>query len=72
MDMFVHFLCACFLDIGRCYLGNVCKTSASNLLTPVSCGCDGEAPLIIHLPPLHEDAGEMAERLSVAHREGRA
>jgi hypothetical protein len=42
------------------------------LLKPVSCGRDGEAPLIVRLPTLREEAAEVAERLSAAHREGHA
>ena len=42
------------------------------LIKPVSCGRDGEAPLIVRLPTLREEAAEVAERLSAAHREGHA
>jgi hypothetical protein len=42
------------------------------LLKPVSCGRDGEAPLIIRLPTLREEATQVAELLSAAHREGHA
>jgi len=42
------------------------------LLKPVSCGRDGEAPLIIRLPSLREEAQQVAEHLSAAHREGHA
>ena len=42
------------------------------LLKPVSCGRDGEAPIIIRLPTLREEAQQVAELLSAAHREGHA
>lgn len=42
------------------------------LLKPVSCGRDGEAPLIIRLPTLDKEAAKVAELLSTAHREGHA
>ena len=42
------------------------------LLKPVSCGRDGEAPLIVRLPTLRDEAQEVAELLSAAHREGHA
>jgi superfamily I DNA/RNA helicase len=42
------------------------------MLKPVSCGRDGEAPLIIRLPSLREEAQQVAEHLSAAHREGHA
>ncbi|MDD4885943.1 MAG: 3'-5' exonuclease [Thiomonas sp.] len=42
------------------------------LLKPVSCGRDGEAPLIIRLPTLREEAAQVADLLATAHREGHA
>lgn len=42
------------------------------LLKPVSCGRDGEAPLIIRLPTLRAEATHVVELLSAAHREGHA
>lgn len=42
------------------------------LLKPVSCGRDGEAPLIVRLPTLREEVGQMVELLASAHREGHA
>lgn len=42
------------------------------LLKPVSCGRDGEKPLVIRLPDLRAEASEVAELLSSAHREGHA
>ena len=40
------------------------------LLKPVSCGRDGEAPLIVRLPTLREEVAQVAELLASAHREG--
>ncbi len=42
------------------------------LLKPVSCGRDGEAPLIVRLPTLREEVGQVVELLASAHREGHA
>ncbi|HML82077.1 MULTISPECIES: NERD domain-containing protein/DEAD/DEAH box helicase [Thiomonas] len=42
------------------------------LLKPVSCGRDGEAPLIVRLPTLREEVTQMADLLATAHREGHA
>jgi hypothetical protein len=42
------------------------------LLKPVSCGREGEAPVIISLPTLRDEAAQVAEHLSAAHREGHA
>jgi hypothetical protein len=42
------------------------------LLKPVSCGRDGEAPIIIRLPSLREEVAQMADQLSAAHSEGHA
>lgn len=42
------------------------------LLKPVSCGRDGEVPLIICLPTLREEAAKIVEHLSAAHQEGYA
>jgi Superfamily I DNA and RNA helicases len=42
------------------------------LLKPVSCGRDGEAPLIVRLPTLREEVAQMADLLATAHREGHA
>jgi hypothetical protein len=42
------------------------------LLKPISCGRDGEAPLIIRLPNLRAEATKVAELLSSAHQEGHA
>jgi hypothetical protein len=40
------------------------------LLKPISCGRDGEAPLIIRLPTLREEAFAIADHLANAHQEG--
>ncbi len=42
------------------------------LLKPVSCGRDGEAPLIVRLPTLREEVAQVADLLASAHREGHA
>ncbi len=42
------------------------------LLKPISCGRDGEAPLIIRLPTLRDEAAKIAELLNAAHQEGHA
>lgn len=42
------------------------------LLKPISCGRDGQAPLIIRLPNLRDEAFKIAELLSAAHQEGHA
>lgn len=42
------------------------------LIKPVSCGRDGEAPLIVRLPTLREEVAQVAELLATAHREGHA
>ncbi|WP_197052535.1 DEAD/DEAH box helicase, partial [Tepidimonas taiwanensis] len=42
------------------------------LLKPISCGRDGEEPVIIRLPTLEEEVNHVAELLERAHREGYA
>ena len=42
------------------------------LLKPISCGRDGQAPIIIKLPSLREEAFAIADQLSTAHKEGHA
>ena len=42
------------------------------LLKPISCGRDGEAPIIIKLPSLREEAFAITDQLSHAHQEGHA
>jgi hypothetical protein len=41
-------------------------------LHPISCGRDGDAPLVIRLPSLRDEAAKVAELLSAAHQEGHA
>jgi len=40
------------------------------LLKPVSCGREGEAPVIIRLPTLRDEAFAIADHLANAHKEG--
>ncbi len=42
------------------------------LLKPISCGRDGEAPLIIRLPNLRAEAAKVADLLNAAHQKGHA
>ncbi|MDP3708491.1 MAG: 3'-5' exonuclease, partial [Polaromonas sp.] len=42
------------------------------LLKPISCGRDGQAPILIKLPSLREEAFAIADQLSHAHKEGHA
>ena len=42
------------------------------LLKPISCGRDGQAPIIIKLPSLREEAFAIADQLGTAHKEGHA
>jgi superfamily I DNA/RNA helicase len=42
------------------------------MLQPMSCGRDGEPPIVINLPTLREEAWQVAELLASAHREGHA
>ena len=42
------------------------------MIKPVSCGRDGEAPLIIRLPTLQAETAQIVELLSTAHQEGHA
>ncbi|MCX7256469.1 MAG: NERD domain-containing protein [Polaromonas sp.] len=42
------------------------------LLKPISCGRDGEAPLIVRLPSLRDEAFKIADLLAAAHQEGHA
>jgi hypothetical protein len=42
------------------------------LLRPVSCGRDGQAPLVIRLPALRDEARKVAEQMAAAHQEGHA
>jgi superfamily I DNA/RNA helicase len=40
------------------------------VLNPISCGRDGQAPLVIRLPTLRDEANKVAELLWDAHQEG--
>ena len=42
------------------------------LLKPISCGRDGEAPIIINLPTLRDEAFAVADHLGQSHKEGYA
>ena len=42
------------------------------LLKPISCGRDGQAPLILRLPSLRDEATQIADLLRAAHQEGHA
>jgi superfamily I DNA/RNA helicase len=42
------------------------------LLKPISCGREGESPLIIRLPTLRAEATKIADLLNAAHQEGHA
>lgn len=42
------------------------------LVKPISCGRDGQAPTIIKLPSLREEAFAIADHLASAHKEGHA
>lgn len=42
------------------------------LLRSVSCGRDGEAPMVIRLPTLRDEARKVAEQFAAAHQEGHA
>jgi Nuclease-related domain/UvrD-like helicase C-terminal domain/AAA domain len=42
------------------------------LVKPISCGREGEAPLIIQLPTLRDEAQAIADQLANAHKEGHA
>ena len=42
------------------------------LVQPVSCGRDGQAPLVLNLPNLRDEAFSIADHLQTAHLEGHA
>ena len=42
------------------------------LVKPISCGREGQAPILIKLPTLREEAFAIADQLSQAHKEGHA
>ena len=65
------------LQVASMFAGDLLKTTNDNLdsddaptMTPVGCGRDGPAPLLIRMPTLHAEAAEIADRLSQAHKEG--
>ena len=42
------------------------------LVNPTSCGREGQAPILIKVPSLREEACAIADQLSQAHKEGHA
>ena len=65
------------LQVASLFAGELLKSTNedtdsddSPTVTPVGCGRDGAAPLVIRLPTLNAEAAEIAERLSRAHQEG--
>lgn len=42
------------------------------LVQPISCGRDGQPPLIVRLPSTRDEPGKIAELLAAAHEEGHA
>jgi hypothetical protein len=42
------------------------------LVKPISCGRDGQAPILIKLPTLREEAFAIADQMNQAHKEGHA
>jgi hypothetical protein len=42
------------------------------LLKPISCGRDGQAPLVLRLPSVNAEAAKIADLLRAAHQEGHA
>jgi hypothetical protein len=42
------------------------------LVKPISCGREGQAPILIRLPSLREEAWAIADQLNNAHRQGHA
>jgi superfamily I DNA/RNA helicase len=49
-----------------------CGDDGVPLLQPVSCGRDGQEPLVIRLPTIQDEAVKIAELLGAAHQEGHA
>lgn len=49
-----------------------CGDDGVPLVHPVSCGRDGQQPLIVRLPSLRDEAIKIAELLSASHQEGHA
>jgi hypothetical protein len=65
------------LQVASMFAGELLKATNDDLdsddsptVTPVGCGREGAAPLVIRLPSLQAEAAEIAERLSQAHQEG--
>lgn len=65
------------LQVASMFAGELLKSTNDDLdsddsptVTPVGCGREGSAPLVIRLPTLHAEATEIAERFSLAHQEG--
>jgi len=49
-----------------------CAEDGVPLVQPVSCGREGDEPVVIRLPGPHEEANKIAELLAAAHQEGHA
>lgn len=67
------------LQVASLFAGELLQSGSDDLdnddsprVTPVGCGREGPAPLVIHLPNLYAEATEIAQRLSQAHQEGYA
>jgi superfamily I DNA/RNA helicase len=65
------------LQIASMFAGELLKASNDDLdsddsptVTPIGCGREGTAPLVIRLPSLNAEAAEIAVRLNHAHQEG--
>jgi superfamily I DNA/RNA helicase len=65
------------LQVASMFAGELLRATNDDLdsddsptVTPVGCGREGTAPLVIRLPSLNAEATEIAERLSQAHQEG--
>lgn len=67
------------LQVASMFAGDLLKASNNDLdsddtptVTPIGCGRNGPAPLVIRLPTLNAEAAEIADRLNQAHQEGYA
>ena len=49
-----------------------CAEDGVPLVQPISCGREGDAPVVIRLPTLHDEASKLAELLAAAHQQGHA
>ncbi len=65
------------LQVASMFAGELLKSSNDDLdsddsprVTPVGCGREGQAPLVIRLPTMNAEAAEIADRFSQAHQEG--